>query len=370
MGLEEDIEALEREIAETPYNKATEQHIGRLKARVAELKEDLEAREAGSGGGGGYHVAKSGDATIAMVGFPSVGKSTLLNALTNAESEVGDYDFTTLEVTPGMIEYRGAKLQLLDVPGLIEGASRGRGRGREVLSMVRSADLVLFVLSPFEVERYADLRDELYANQVRLDTTPPRVSVTPTPKGGIDVTAPGGLELDEATVAEVVREHGHVNADVHIAEPVDVDRLIDGIMANRVYLPSLVAVNKVDLVDERYRPTLEADLREQGLDPEAVAYVSAETGRGLETLCERLWDRLGLLRVYLREPGDDPDLEEPLIVREGDTVADAIERLGGSMRERVRYARITGDSARHEDQQVGLDHVLADGDVLTLVLRR
>ncbi|MFW6448214.1 MAG: OBG GTPase family GTP-binding protein [Halobacteriota archaeon] len=370
MGLEEEIEALEQEIAETPYNKATEQHIGRLKARIAELKEDLEARESGSGGGAGYHVAKTGDATVAMVGFPSVGKSTLLNALTNAESEVGAYDFTTLEVTPGMIEYRGAQLQLLDVPGLIEGASRGRGRGREVLSMVRAADLVLIVLSPFEVERYADLHEELHANQVRLDAEPPRVSVTPKPQGGIDVTAPATLELDEETVVEVVREHGHVNADVHIAERVDVDRLIDGLMDNRVYLPSLVAVNKVDLIDEGYRSTLEADLRDQGLDPEAVSYVSAETGRGLEGLCERIWDTLGLRRVYLREPGADPDFEEPLIVREGDTVADAIARLGGTMRDRFRFARVTGDSARHDDQQVGLDHRLADGDVLTLVLRR
>ena len=90
MGLEEEIEDLEEEIAETPYNKSTEQHIGLLKAKLAEKKEKLEDQQrAESGGGGGYAVEQTGDATVALVGFPSVGKSTLVNSLTNAESEVG-----------------------------------------------------------------------------------------------------------------------------------------------------------------------------------------------------------------------------------------------------------------------------------------
>ncbi|MFW6384969.1 MAG: GTPase, partial [Halodesulfurarchaeum sp.] len=121
MGLEEEIDALEQEITETPYNKSTEQHIGRLKAKLAEKKETLEKRQSSSGGGGGYAVEQTGDATVALVGFPSVGKSTLVNALTNADSDVGAYEFTTLDVTPGMLKFRGANVQLLDVPGLVEG---------------------------------------------------------------------------------------------------------------------------------------------------------------------------------------------------------------------------------------------------------
>src|SRR6056297_2133801 len=85
MGLEEEIEDLREEIAETPYNKSTESHIGRLKAKLAEKKEKLE-NQSSAGGGEGYHVEKHGDATVAFVGFPSVGKSTLLNSLTAAES--------------------------------------------------------------------------------------------------------------------------------------------------------------------------------------------------------------------------------------------------------------------------------------------
>lgn len=77
---------------------------------------------------------KSGDARVALIGFPSVGKSTLLNKLTNTHSEACAYEFTTLTCIPGKIEYNGANIQLLDLPGIIEGAAQGKGRGRQVLN--------------------------------------------------------------------------------------------------------------------------------------------------------------------------------------------------------------------------------------------
>ena len=176
MGLEEEIESLREEIAETPYNKSTEAHIGRLKAKIAEKKEKLE-NQSSAGGGGGYAVEKHGDATVALVGFPSVGKSTLINALTNADSETGSYEFTTLDVNPGMLKYRGANIQILDVPGLIEGAADGRGGGQEVLSVVRTADLAVFMLSVYEIDQYERLDQELYNNNIRLDTDPPSIHI-------------------------------------------------------------------------------------------------------------------------------------------------------------------------------------------------
>jgi len=370
MGLEEEIEAIEEEIATTPYNKATEQHIGRLKSKLAQKKEQLERRQSGGGGGHGYAVEKTGNATVALVGFPSVGKSTLLNALTNADSEVGKYEFTTLDVNPGMLQHNGANIQLLDVPGLIEGAAGGRGGGREVLSVVRTADLVLFMLSVFEIDQYDHLREELYANKVRLDQRPPSVSVSKRTNGGLNVTAGADLPIETETVEGVLREHGYVNADVTIREPVDVDGLVDGLMDNREYLPSLVTVNKVDLVDPDYVETVNEQLRERGIDPDEAVFISAEEERGLDSLKQSLWDALELIRVYMDKPGRGVDYEEPLILREGDTVADACEKLGGDFRERFRFARVSGPSAKHDEQQVGLDHGLADEDVLRLVVRR
>ncbi len=370
MGLQEEIEELQAEIRETPYNKSTEEHIGRLKAKLAEKKEQLEQRQASSGGGPGYAVEKTGDATVALVGFPSVGKSTLLNALTNADSEVGAYEFTTLDVNPGMLQYRGANIQLLDVPGLIEGAAAGKGRGRAVLSVVRAADLLVFVLSPFEIQQYAKLADELYANKIRLDTVPPKVSVTETGHGGIRVNASVDLDLSEAAVIEVLRERGVVNATVSIRENLDLDRLVDGVMDDRVYLPSLVTVNKADLISEDYTDTVHQDLQEQGLDPADVVFVSAEAQKGLDVLRDRLWEALGLIRVYMDKPGRGPDFEEPLILTEGATVREACEKLGGEFQDSFRFARVSGSSAQHDEQQVGLDHELADEDVLRLITRR
>ena len=369
MGLEEEIEAIEEEIASTPYNKATEAHIGRLKSKLAEKKEKLQ-NQSSAGGGTGYSVEKTGDATVALVGFPSVGKSSLLNALTNAESEIGDYEFTTLDVNPGMCKHRGANIQLLDVPGLIQGAATGKGDGKQVLSVVRNADLILYVLSVFEIDQYDRLQEELYDINIRVDMEPPRVTVRSKIKDGIKVTSSAEQDLDEETIKDVVREHGYVNADVNLGETVTIDRLIDGLMENREYIPSITCVNKVDLITPEYKPEVDAQLEERGLDPEEVTFISAEAEKGLEALKDRIWDDLGLIRVYMDKPGRGVDWEEPLVIDDGATVEDAIEKLGGDFEERFRFARVSGPSATHDEQQVGDGHVLEDGDVLKLILRR
>ena len=369
MGLEEEIDKIEEEIANTPYNKSTEAHIGRLKSKLAEKKEKLQ-NQSSAGGGTGYSVEKHGDATVALVGFPSVGKSSLLNSLTNAESETGSYEFTTLDVNPGMLQHRGANIQMLDVPGLIEGAASGRGDGQQVLAVVRNADLIVFVLSVFEIEQYDRLQEELYDINIRVDREPPRVTVRPKIKDGIKITSSTEQDLDEKTISDVLRDQGYVNADLNLQENVDIDRLVDGLMKNREYIPSITCVNKVDLIEPDYKKQVDEQLRERDLDPEEVTFISAEEEKGLDVLKDRIWENLGLIRVYMEKPGRGVDWEEPLVVEGGTTVGEAIEKLGGEMEERFRFARVTGPSATHDEQQVGKDHVLEDEDVLKLILRR
>lgn len=140
MGITEKIKEIEAEMARTQKNKATEHHLGMLKAKLAKLRAQLLNPEKGPGGKGeGFEVSKYGDARIALIGFPSVGKSTILSCLTETESLQAAYEFTTLTCIPGVIHHQGAKLQLLDLPGIIEGAAQGKGRGRQVVAVARTA---------------------------------------------------------------------------------------------------------------------------------------------------------------------------------------------------------------------------------------
>lgn len=95
-----------------------------MKAKLAKYRSQLLEPSKKGEKGDGFDVLKSGDARVALIGFPSVGKSTLLSTLTKTESEAANYEFTTLTCIPGVIDYKGANIQLLDLPGIIEGAAQ------------------------------------------------------------------------------------------------------------------------------------------------------------------------------------------------------------------------------------------------------
>lgn len=140
------ITSIEKEIRETPYHKATEHYIGQLKAKLSKLKRRQTEAEKSRGGGTGFMLKKFGDATIILLGPPSVGKSTILNCLTAARSRVEAWPFSTVKVIPGMLQYQGAQIQLFDLPGVIDKATVKKGRSREIFSAARTVDLILLVV--------------------------------------------------------------------------------------------------------------------------------------------------------------------------------------------------------------------------------
>jgi uncharacterized protein len=89
-------------------------------------------------------VRREGAAQIALVGPPNVGKSSLLQALSEIQIKTGDYPFTTLRPVPALTRIGGVLVQLVEIPGLIEGASEDRGGGRALLGVLRSADAIVF----------------------------------------------------------------------------------------------------------------------------------------------------------------------------------------------------------------------------------
>jgi len=312
------------------------------------------------------------------VGFPSVGKSTLLNALTNAESETGQYEFTTLDVEPGMLKHKGANIQILDVPGLIGSAADGRGDGTQVLSVVRNADLVLVLLDP-EKMRYDKITQELYNADIRLNESRPDMKIEKKGQGGIDISSTVDLEIGEDTIRDIMQQRGYINANVIIRERLDLDRFIDGLMDNRKYVPMISAVNKIDEVDGETRKEMEdadcfCEESACSSNPEECCkehdlVVSAETRENLEELKDLIFESLGLIRIYMKKKGEEPDKEEPLILREGDTVGDALDELPGDMKDRFKTAKVTGESSKFPEQKVGEEHALADEDILELNLR-
>jgi len=360
MTIEEEVRSIQEEIDKTQKNKATEHHLGRLKAKMARLKDDLIKQAMSKGGGaGGYSVKKSGDATVTLVGFPSVGKSTLINKLTDAHSEVGAYEFTTLDVVPGVMEYNDAKIQVLDLPGLVKGAASGRGKGREVISVIRSCDLILLLIDVFNYQQLPVLEKELYDAGIRINQTPPDVTITKTVRGGVVVSSTVDLSIDHETIKTILGEYKIHNALVNIREDVTSDQIIDVVRANRVYISALLVINKIDLADRNHMKHM----------PEAIE-ISADLDINLDVLREKIYDTLGFINVYLKPQGEQADMDEPMIVREGCTVGDICDRLHKDFRRKFRYARVWGDSAKHAGQRVGLDHGLLDGDVLTLIINK
>jgi ribosome-interacting GTPase 1 len=354
MAIEDEIKAIEEEIQKTPYNKATQKHIGKLKAKLAKLRSEQTKASKGKPGVG-YGLKKRGDATVLLVGFPSVGKSTLLNQLTAAESKVGEYEFTTLDVIPGMLSYNGARIQVLDVPGLIEGGASGKGRGKAVLSVIRNADLILILVDAGKPEQAGKIKKELLSAGIRLDQRPPEIRVYKKARGGIQISAPKKLGIDKEVIASVLNEFGMYNADIVIRERVDLDQIVDALARNLVYAPTLTVVNKIDTVE---KPT----------EIEDSVPISALEGKNLGMLKEAIWQKLGLIRVYLKRIGKEPDMREPMILKGGLTIRDLGERIHAAFVKDFKYARIWGPSAKFAGQRVGLEHRLLDNDIVEMHL--
>ena len=366
-SIEDQIKELEDEYSRTEKNKKTEIHRGRLRAKIAMLRELAEKRASKGGGGGpGYAFKKSGSATVAMVGFPSVGKSTIMNRITNVFSEVGAYDFTTLTVVPGVLEYSGAKIQILDLPGIIKGAAHGKGRGREVLSVVRSADLIMFMCDPFNAHTIDVLLKELYEVGMRVNARKPDVVVRKTSMGGIEIHPTVKLtKLSEELIKEVLREYGYVSAEIVLREDIDVEQLIDVLAGNRLYVKAIVVVNKIDLAGSVMIKRARGILKNW-----KTVFVSGDKQIGMRELKKAIYETLDFVRVYLKPQGEEADMKVPMVVRNGTTVEDICNMLHKEFVKNFRYALVWGRSARFPGQTVGKGHALADKDILSIMIKK
>ena len=239
-------------------------------------------------------VRREGAAQVAFVGPPNAGKSSLLQALSQIQIKTGDYAFTTFRPVPALTRIGGVLVQLVEIPGLIEGAHEDRGGGRALLGVLRNADAIVYCRA---------------ANE------------------------------SAASLDVVLRE----------------------VAAAGIDKPAIVALTKADELEtaDVARAITDADL--------ATLAVSVLDDESLDRLREAIWSLTGLIRVCPRSGGRAD--EEPFALPLGATVAELADLVHHELGEACTGALIWGPSARFDGQRVGRGHVLADGDVVEVVVR-
>jgi len=369
--LTEKIKDLEKEISRTQINKATMSHLCSLRAKLCKYRTELLAgpKTGGPQEGTGFDVEKVGDARVALIGFPSVGKSSMLSTFTSTKSEAASYEFTTLTCIPGIIHHRDCRIQLLDLPGIIEGASEGKGRGRQVIGVARSCDLILLVVDAGsgKADRQRELLErELEVVGLRLNQRPPNVYFKRKKDGAVSISSTCQLvNITETDVRQLLHEYKIHSAEVLFREDCTIDQFLDIIEGNRKYVRCLYVYNKIDMT------SIEECERISSMPNTMV--LSVKMGLNLDVFKDYLWDYLGLVRVYTKPRGKKPDFDDPLVLtngRHGTSVEACCKQVSSKLIDYFDYAMVWGQSVKHAPQRVGLSHMLEDEDVIQIVKKR
>jgi len=315
----ERLDCLREMLRTIPKHKGTEHLQGDIKSRIKQLTEELAGpRKGGKRSGPSHAVRHEGAAQIALVGPPNSGKSALHGRLTGARSEVGAYPFTTQLPQPGMLVWEDVNFQLVDLPPVAEEFTVPW-----FATPLQTADAALLVV---------DLSDPACTDQLSYVLgwlNERRIRLVPEWPGTADSVSAGDED-----------------------DPF------------RIELPTLLLANKRDLDPEPG----EIEVLEELLDLDLPAIgTSAETGHGLDRIGPFLFNQLGIVRVYTKTPGKDPDMDKPFTVRQGDTVMDVATLVHKDIASSLGFARVWGRSV-FDGQQVGPEHQVEDGDIVELHL--
>jgi hypothetical protein len=305
--VEEKITCLEEYLSLIPKHKGTDHLRADLRRKLSKLKSTAQSQRRTTKQLSVYHIDREGVGQVALVGPPNTGKSALVDALTNATPEVADYPFTTWTPTPGMMEVKNIQIQLIDTPPLSEDF-----QDPEFLNLLRRADLILVVV---------DLQ---------------------------------GFPIEDLELSVRILEKNRI-LPPHRESEYDGDR-------RPTIVPMMVLANKCD--NEQCVEDYEVLCELLGGDW-TILPVSATTGRNLRLMKEAVLEALGIIRVFSKPPGKEPDLTAPFALEKGGTVEEFAAKIHQDFSKNLKSARVWG-SATHDGQMVGRDHVLHDGDVVEL----
>jgi ribosome-interacting GTPase 1 len=306
-AIPEKIKALEVMMAIIPKHKGTERLRGQLKSRMAKLKEELQKRPAVGKAEQAYNIKREGAAQVVLLGLPNSGKSSLFSQITNASSEVADYPFTTQKPIPGMMKFENLQIQLVDVPPLqLDRIEPG------FPNLIRNADALLLLVDLTE--------DPIFHMEILLEVL-----------SGMRIMVVG-------------------------------KGLISSLETGWISLRAVLVGNKCDVKNamEAYQK-----FEKQFRDTFPVLPVSAKERMNFEELKKEIYQILGILRVYTKIPGKEPDLTEPVILKKGSTVGDVALSIHKDFVAKLRYAKIWG-SGKFDGQMVKRDYLVNEGDVIEL----
>jgi hypothetical protein len=292
-----------------PKHKASEKVQADLKTKISELTDQIEQAKQGpkKAAPGTYKFPRQGAGTIVFVGPPNCGKSLLLTKLTKATPAVAPYPFTTREPIPGMMDYEDVRVQLIDLPPITADHYE-----TFVTDLTRAADVAALFL---------DLSDD--------DGPAATKAVIERMKAARRELVPPGT--------------GHGDDPAVYA------------------IPTVLIANKGD--DEAADIRLEIAREEFGTSF-PLYVVSAERGDGLDALRKALYDALGVIRIYTKQPGKPADMTNPFTVPIGATVSELAGKVHRDLEDAVKSARVWG--GKLDGMTVGRDHVLSDKDVVEL----
>jgi len=364
---------LEKLLSLAPRHKGAERMKGDYRKKLAVLKAQLEkkrdldrARRSGGGAEEGV-VRKEGAGQVCLIGVTNSGKSTLINAVSNADFDVGDYPFTTPIPTPAMLTLEDINIQLIELPGVFEG-SHEAGIGRQALAVARNSDCIALIidLSQDIDSQMNIILGELDAARIRLNKEKSAIRIERVGLGGHMLYGAQNFQGDIEVVKEYLSARRITNIIVRFQKPATFEQLVDAMDSSVAYVRALVVATKGDSEgsEARYK-----ELEEKYSDRFDIIPVSAESNENLDGMSWAFYEHLDILRVYTKIPGKRREAK-PIVLPEGSVVEDAAMKVHKELFvERFRSAVILRANDKIKRRTVGLNYPLIDGDILQLAHR-
>ncbi|MFH1682209.1 MAG: GTPase [Candidatus Woesearchaeota archaeon] len=349
----EKLKCLEIMLSLAPSHKGGETLRAEIKTKISKLKEKLLKERETKKKGYSLAVKKEGAAQIVLVGPPNTGKTSLLNKLANSTYEIAPYPHTTTKPNLGTLDYQTVKLQLVDLPPLNEDAALKQAT---YFSIIRNADLVLLVVE--NLDQVETILKEFADSHIILNKPKPSIRIRREATGGLTFIGERLIQAGMDDVKKILRDHNIASAIIEIFEPVGLEDFFGILNEKLAYLPALIILNKQD----QGRKILKKGNFE-------IVPISVEAEKNLELLKERIWKKLGLIKVYTKEPGKKPSMKEPITLRMGSSIKDMAAYVHKDFIQKFSYAKVWGRSAKHAGMKAGPEHQLEDDDIVEIHLK-